>query len=55
MKRLRCLVQDVPAFQASTQWTIALDLAGLRIVHTCYAYDEDGKIILWSPVEFHED
>ncbi|CAE7434156.1 CCD1 [Symbiodinium necroappetens] len=25
-----------------------------RIVHTCYAYDENGRIILWSPVEFYE-
>ena len=24
-------------------------------MHTCYAYDENGRIILWSPVEFYED
>ncbi|CAE7214973.1 CCD1 [Symbiodinium natans] len=26
-----------------------------EIVHTCYAYDESGKIVLWSPVEYYEE
>lgn len=33
------------------QW-IEADVAA-EIVHTCYAYDQDGKIILWTPVSYY--
>lgn len=38
--------------KANLQW-IEADVAA-EIVHTCYAYDHDGQIILWTPVSYYD-